>query len=48
MASNQAFIIAAYALTWVVLLGYVLHLVRGNRRTREEYRRVTIDERMWR
>jgi CcmD family protein len=35
--SNPAFIIAAYAVTWVVLLGYVLHLVRRNGRVSAEY-----------
>jgi CcmD family protein len=35
--SNPAFIIAAYAVTWVVLLGYVLHLVRKGGRVRSEY-----------
>lgn len=40
MASNQTFIIAAYAVTWVVLLGYLLHLVRRDGRARAEYERV--------
>jgi CcmD family protein len=35
--SNPAFIIAAYAVTWVVLLGYVLYLVRRNGRVSAEY-----------
>ena len=35
--ANPAFIIAAYAVTWVVLLGYALHLVRKGRRVRAEY-----------
>jgi len=38
-ASNQTFIIAAYAVTWVVLLGYLLRLVRKGRRARADYDR---------
>ena len=40
MPSNQTFIIAAYALTWVVLLGYALRLWRVAARTRAEHDRV--------
>lgn len=40
IASNQAFIIAAYAVTWVVLLGYLVHLVRKGGRARAEYERM--------
>lgn len=32
MTGNWMFVGAAYALTWVVLLGYVLHLHRTTRR----------------
>lgn len=28
IASNQAFVIAAYAITWIVLLGYLTRLAR--------------------
>ena len=35
--SNPTFIIAAYAVTWVVLLGYLLLLVRKGGRVRSEY-----------
>lgn len=32
--SNETFVIAAYALTWLVLLGYLGRLVRASRRAR--------------
>jgi CcmD family protein len=32
MTGNWMFVGAAYALTWVVLLGYLLHLRRTSRR----------------
>lgn len=36
MAINTwPYVIAAYSLTWVVLLGYVAHLVRTDRRIRD-------------
>ena len=34
IASNQTFIIAAYAVTGLVLAGYVVRLVRAERRAR--------------
>jgi CcmD family protein len=34
IASNQTFIIAAYAITWVVLLGYLFRLTAVARRAR--------------
>ncbi|HUR91453.1 MAG TPA: CcmD family protein [Gemmatimonadaceae bacterium] len=37
VASNQTFVIAAYALTWVVLLGYVWRLVSKDRRARADH-----------
>ena len=40
IASNQTFIIAAYAVTWVVLLGYLLRLVRNGGRARADYDRI--------
>lgn len=39
-ASNQAFIIAAYAVTWVVILGYLWRLVRKGGSARAEYERM--------
>lgn len=41
--SNQSFIIAAYAITWVTLLGYFAHVVRGQRRVLAERERVARD-----
>lgn len=38
--SNLTFIIAAYTVTWVVLLGYLFRLVRKGARARAEYDRV--------
>ena len=34
IASNQTFIIAAYAVTWLVFAGYVVRLARAERRAR--------------
>ena len=39
-ASNLTFIIAAYAVTWAVLLGYLWRLVRKGGRTRADYERM--------
>jgi CcmD family protein len=39
-ASNLTFIIAAYAVTWTVLLGYVWRLSREGSRARAEYERM--------
>ncbi len=39
-ASNLNFIIAAYAVTWIVILGYLWRLVRKGGRARAEYERV--------
>jgi CcmD family protein len=44
-ASNQTFIIAAYAVTWVVILAYLLRLVRKGGRARAEYERAVQLER---
>lgn len=41
--SNQSFIFAAYAITWVTLLGYVAHVMRGQRRVVVERERVARD-----
>jgi CcmD family protein len=43
-ASNQAFIIAAYAVTWAVLLGYLWRLVRKGGRASGEYERMTREQ----
>ena len=41
IASNQTFIVAAYAVTWVVLIGYLLRLVRAGQRARTALDRAT-------
>jgi len=41
MPSNQTFIIAAYTLTWIVLLGYLVFLVRRTRSSRAGHARFT-------
>ncbi|HSJ62727.1 MAG TPA: CcmD family protein [Gemmatimonadaceae bacterium] len=38
--SNQTFIVAAFAVTWVALLGYVLHLARRGARAVAEHERM--------
>ena len=38
--SNQAFIVAAYAVMWVGLLGYLWRVVRKGGRARAEYERM--------
>ena len=38
-ASNQAFIIAAYVVTWVVMLGYLTYLTRRGGRARAAFER---------
>ena len=40
IASNQTFIVAAYAVTWVVLLGYLARLAWLARRIRANNERV--------
>jgi hypothetical protein len=37
VASNWAFVGAAFALTWAVMLGYLGHLVRTMRRARQQF-----------
>jgi CcmD family protein len=44
VASNQTFIIAAYAVTWAVLLGYQWRLVRKGGRARAEYERMAREQ----
>jgi CcmD family protein len=39
-ASNMTFIIAAYTVTWIVLLGYLLRLIRKGGRVRADYERM--------
>ncbi len=39
-ASNLTFIIAAYAVTWAVLLGYLWRLVRKGGPARADYERM--------
>lgn len=39
-ASNQTFIIAAYVVTWVVMLGYLWRLVRNGGRARAYFERM--------
>jgi len=40
VASNLNFIIAAYTVTWIVLLGYLLRIVRKGGRARVDYERM--------
>ena len=42
-SSNQAFIIAAYAVTWVVLLGYFWRLLSTSARASTDYDRIAAD-----
>jgi len=42
IASNDKFIIAAYAVAWVVILGYVWRLMTLRRRAAVEQARVTL------
>lgn len=37
IAMNQTFIVAAYAVTWIVLLGYMARLARESSRVRRQY-----------
>jgi len=39
MPSNETFIIAAYSLTWIVLLAYLVYLVRRTRTSRAAHAR---------
>ncbi|MHB1861995.1 MAG: CcmD family protein [Gemmatimonadaceae bacterium] len=40
-ASNWAFVTASYVITWVVILGYLLHVHRAVQHARAEYDRAT-------
>ncbi len=42
-ASNLSFIVAAYAVTWVVLLGYLGRLVRKGARARADHERMVLE-----
>jgi len=44
IASNETFVTAAYALTWVVLLGYVWRLHGKAERARAGEARVRVEE----
>ena len=37
ISMNQTFIVAAYTVTWIVLLGYMARLVRKSSRVRSQY-----------
>ena len=37
---NQAFIVAAYSVTWIVLLGYLARVVRKSSAARKQYERI--------
>jgi CcmD family protein len=41
---NQAFIVAAYSVTWVVILGYLARLGRKSARSRGAYQRMAARE----
>ena len=40
-ASNWSFVTAAYVVTWVVVLGYLVYTHRALQRSRAEYERIT-------
>jgi CcmD family protein len=37
---NRMFVIAAYSVMWIVVLGYMMRLVRKGSRARQEYERI--------
>jgi len=41
---NLTFIIAAYSISWFVILGYLTRLVRKGSRARAEYERMATDQ----
>ncbi|MEX0909630.1 MAG: hypothetical protein WDZ58_07685 [Gemmatimonadaceae bacterium] len=43
IASNETFVTAAYALTWVVLLGYLWRLYSRDARARRDDARVRLE-----
>lgn len=38
---NQTFIVAAYSVTWAVLIGYIARLAVATSRARREFERMT-------
>ena len=40
--SNWVFVGAAFGVTWAVILGYLIHLMRATRRSREALERATM------
>lgn len=40
---NQTFIIAAFSITWLVLIGYAARLVRKDKATRSDFERISRD-----
>lgn len=40
MPSNETFVTAAYVITWIVLLGYVVYLARRVRSSRAAHARL--------
>ena len=43
---NAGYITAAYVVTWVLLLGYLIHLMRVARRAAEQYAEASAEERV--
>jgi CcmD family protein len=43
--SNIAFIVAAYSVSWLVILGYLARLIRKGSRARVEYDRMAAEHR---
>lgn len=41
MSDNTTFVVAAFAITWVAMLGYLLHLRRASRRARAAFDQAT-------
>ena len=41
MSDNTTFVVAAFAITWVVMLGYLLHLRRASRRAHAAFDQAT-------
>lgn len=39
MTGNTTFVVAAFAVTWLVMLGYLAHLFRASRRARAAFDR---------
>jgi CcmD family protein len=43
ISMNQTFIVAAYTVTWIVLLGYMARLARKSSRVRRQYESMAHD-----